>query len=95
MPRPSDPPKASSEISTPWLSAHGHFAAQDLLVIFAANRDHGDVASDPGDDLQGLFDRVVVRFVDRIDQVVALDVVARAVEFNLVFRSVRHSSCAN
>ena len=77
------------------VSAHGHLPAQDLLVVFAADRDHGDVATDSGSDLKGLFDRVVVRFIHRIDQLVALDVVSRAVELNLVFRSVGYSSCAN
>ena len=77
------------------VGAHGHLAAQDLFVVVAADGDHRDVAAGFGDDLQGLFDRVVVRFVDRIDQVVALDIVSRAVELDFVFRSVGYSSDAN
>ena len=75
--------------------AHGHLPAQDFFVVFAANRGHRDVATNSGDDLQGLFDRVVVGFIDRIDQLITFDVISLTVEFNLVFRSVGHSSCAN
>ena len=75
--------------------AHGHFPAQDLLVLFAADRHHGDVPAGPADDLQRLFDRVVIRFVDRIDEVVAFDIVPGGVELDFVLRRVRHSFCAN
>ena len=77
------------------IGAHGHLSAQDLFVFLAADRGHGDVAADLGDDLQRLFHRIVVGFVDGIDQLVTLDVVARAVELDLVFRSVGYSSHAN
>ena len=57
------------------VGAHGHLPAQHFLVVVAANRDHGDVAADLGGDLEGLFDGVVVGFVDRIHQVVTFDIV--------------------
>ena len=75
--------------------AHGHLPAQDLLVIVATNGDNRDLSSYSGDDLERLFHRVVVRFVDRIDQLVALNIVSSRVEFNLVFRGVGHPSHAN
>ena len=77
MPLPSDPLKASSEISTPWFAPMAISRRRTLLVIVAANRDDRDVSADFGDDLQRLFDRIVVRFIDRIDQVVAFDIVSR------------------
>ena len=77
MPLPSEPLKASSESSTP-VGAHGHLPAQDLFVLFAADRHHGDIAPDPVDDLQRLFDRVVVRLIHRINEVVAFNVVSGA-----------------
>ena len=77
------------------IRAHSHFPAEDLLVVFAANRGDGDVSANSGDDLKGLFDCVVIGFIDRIDQLVALDVISSAVESDLIFRSIRYSPCAN
>ena len=45
MPRPSDPVKAVVRDQNTVIGAHGHLAAQDLFVVVAANRDHGDVAT--------------------------------------------------
>ena len=75
--------------------AHGHLAAQDLFVILAAHRGHGDGATSPIDDLQRLFDRVVVRLIHRINQIVAFDVVSRPIQLDFVFRSIGHSFCAD
>ena len=77
------------------VGAHGQLSAQDLLVVIAAHRNHGDVSAGPVHHLERLFDRVVVRFVDRIHEVVALDIASGTVELNLVFRSIRNSFCAN
>ena len=77
------------------VGAHGHLPAQHLFVLVVADGDDGDFATVPGGDLKGLFDRVVVRFIHRIDQVVSFDVVSGTVELNLVFRSVGYSSYAN
>ena len=76
-------------------SAHGHLSAQDFLVLIAAHRHYRDVSTGAGGNLQCLFNRIIVRLVDRIDQVVALDIGSGAVELDFVFRSVRHSLCAN
>src|SRR6185312_893825 len=75
--------------------AHGHLPAEDFLVVFPAHGNHRDVPTGFGDNLQSFFDRVIVGFVHRIDQLVALDIVSRAVKRDLVFRGVRHSSCTN
>src|SRR5450755_1232141 len=75
--------------------AHGHLPAEDFLVVFAAHGNYRDVSTGFGDNLQSFFDRIVVGFVHRIDQLVALDIVSRAVKHDFVFRGVRHSSCTN
>ena len=77
------------------VSAHGHLPAQHFLVLVAANGDDSDFATVPGGDLKGLFDCVVVRFIHRINQVVAFDIVTGTVELNLIFRSVGYSSYTN
>jgi hypothetical protein len=35
-----------------------------LFVVFATDGHDGDTAAGAGDDLQGFFDRVIIRFVD-------------------------------
>ena len=65
--------------------AHGHLPAQDLLVIFATNCSDREASTDSGDDLQRLFNCIVVRFIDGIDQLITLDVISRAIELDLVF----------
>lgn len=77
------------------LGTHGHLTAQNLLVFVAANRGDGHLAAGSGDNLQGLFDRIVVWLIDRIDQVIALNVIASPVEPDLVLRGIGHSSGAN
>ena len=71
--------------------AHRHFTAEDLFVFVEPHRDDADLAANFGDNLQGLFDRVVIRLIDRIDEVVAFDIVAGTVQFDVVLRSVRHA----
>ena len=95
MPLPSDPAEGVVGDQRGLVRAHGQFAAQDLFVVFAADRDHGDVAADAVANLQSFFDRVVVRFIHRIHEFVALNVVSGGIELNLVLRGIRHSSCAN
>ena len=95
MPLPSDPLKDVVGNQHRLVRAHGQFSAQDLFVIFAADRHYGDVAADPVANLQGLFDRVVVRLIHRVHEFVALDVVPGGIELNLVLRGIGHSSHAN
>ena len=62
------------------IDALGPHARDELLTAFRDYRAGGF-----GDDLQRLFDGVVVPFIDRIDQVVTFDIVSGTVQFNLVF----------
>src|SRR5215469_3836756 len=75
--------------------AHGHFSTQNLFVVFSADGDNADTPTDLGNDLQGLFNRVVIRLVDRINQFVTLNIVAGAIERDFVFRVVGYSSNAD
>ena len=77
------------------VGSHRQFSPQDFLVLVRADCCDGYVPPSLGDDLQCLFDRVVVGFVDRIHEVIAFNIVPRTVELNLVLRGVGHSSCAN
>ena len=51
---------------------HRHFPAQDFLVFIAAHSYDTHCPTNFGGNLQGFFHRIVVPFVDGIDQVVTL-----------------------
>jgi hypothetical protein len=57
------------------VGTHGHLPAQHLFGLVIAHGDNRDAAADPVTDLDGLFHGIVVPLVDRVDQVVLLDVV--------------------
>ena len=56
IPRPSDPLEGLVGDQHAMVRAHGHFPAEDFLVVFAAHCGHRDVSTDFGDNLQGFFD---------------------------------------
>ena len=95
MPRPSDPLKASSDISTPRLAPIAISRRRTSSSSSPPTVATVTVPPNSGCDLQRLFHRIVIRFVDRIDQLIALNIVSGAVELNLIFRSVWNSSHAN
>src|SRR5579884_3766892 len=75
--------------------AHRHLTAENLLVVLTAHGHNRDCPAHPADDLDRLFRRIVIKFIDRINQIVTLDVRSRAVELDLVLRRIRHSFRAN
>jgi hypothetical protein len=70
------------------VGTHGHLPAKHLFGFVVAHGDHRNAAAYIVTDLDGLFHGVVVPLVDRIDQVVAFDVAAVAVDLDLVFSGV-------
>ncbi len=79
MPLASEPAEDFVGEQHALLCAHGHLATQHLFVFFIADGDDRDLAAHARGNLQRLFDSVVVPFVDRVHEVVALDIVAGAV----------------
>ncbi len=75
--------------------AHGQLTAQNFFVIVDSDRDHRDVAADAVANLQRFLDCIVVCLIHRIDELIALNIISGGIDFNLVLRRIRHSSCAN